>query len=148
MDDEPDFLFVRILSLASFSGWQGFPVFERRTNGRRCRRFSVFTHWIGEVVFHRCDDGNKNSTYIGFCWMALLASVADVAFSYRRTVGQNIRQYRKQVHWSQERLAEKADLSYKFLGEVERGEQNISLDTLFRISKALKTSVADLVRGI
>ena len=49
---------------------------------------------------------------------------------------------------SQEKLAEKADLSYKYVGEVERGCVNISLDSLVRIAKALKIMVRDLVGEI
>jgi len=45
---------------------------------------------------------------------------------------------------SQEQLAEKADLSYKYLGEVERGCVNISLDSLVRIAKALRVALHDL----
>jgi transcriptional regulator with XRE-family HTH domain len=71
-----------------------------------------------------------------------------VALSYRRIVGQNIRNYRKQACLSQEQLAEKADLSYKYVGEVERGQENISLDALSRIANALKVRVCDLVVDI
>ena len=46
---------------------------------------------------------------------------------------------------SQEELAEKADLSYKYVGEVERGCVNISLDSLVRIAKALKVKVSVLI---
>lgn len=49
---------------------------------------------------------------------------------------------------SQERLAEKSDLSPKYLGEVERGVVNISLDALMRIAKALRVGVPDLVDGL
>lgn len=48
---------------------------------------------------------------------------------------------------SQEELAEKADLSYKYVGEVERGYVNISLDSLVRIAKALKVKVTDIIAG-
>ena len=71
-----------------------------------------------------------------------------VAFPYRRIVGQHIREYRKQAGLSQEKLAEKASLSYKYLGEVERGYVNVSLDSLMRIAKALKLKVADFTRDI
>jgi transcriptional regulator with XRE-family HTH domain len=71
-----------------------------------------------------------------------------VAFAYRRTVGQQIRAYRKEAGLTQEKLAEKAGLSYKYLGEVERGVVNVSLDSLMRLAKALKVKVADLVRDI
>jgi transcriptional regulator with XRE-family HTH domain len=71
-----------------------------------------------------------------------------VALQHRRIVGENIRSYRKQAQMSQEKLAEKADLSPKYLGEVERGIVNISLDALMRIAKALKVGVPDLVDGL
>jgi transcriptional regulator with XRE-family HTH domain len=60
-------------------------------------------------------------------------------------VGQQIRLHRKQAQLSQERLAEKADLSYKYVGEVERGSVNISLDSLMRIAKALKVKAHTLI---
>ena len=68
--------------------------------------------------------------------------------SHRRIVGQRIREYRKQARLSQEKLAEKASLSYKFLGEVERGTENVSLDSLVRIAKALKVDLGQLVSGV
>ena len=49
--------------------------------------------------------------------------------------------------WSQEKLAEKADLHPVYIGSVERGEENVSIDSLARIAKALKVSVVDLVSG-
>lgn len=69
-----------------------------------------------------------------------------MAFQYRRIVGQKIRAYRKQAGLTQEKLAEKASLSYKYLGELERGCVNVSLDSLMRIAKALKVKLRDLAR--
>jgi len=80
--------------------------------------------------------------------MRILVSVQTVAHLHRRTVGQNIRKHRKKACLSQEQLAEKADLSYKFVGEVERGQENISLDALFRIATALRVRLTDLTRGV
>jgi XRE family transcriptional regulator, regulator of sulfur utilization len=65
--------------------------------------------------------------------------------SHRRTVGEQIRAYRKQAGFTQEQLAEKADLHHNFIGEVERGNLNISLDSLVKIAKVLKVTVAELV---
>ena len=59
-------------------------------------------------------------------------------------MGQKIRALRKLARLSQEELAEKADLSYKYLGEAERGVVNISLDSLMRIAKALRVKLRDL----
>lgn len=71
-----------------------------------------------------------------------------MASSYRRIVGQKIRACRKRAGLTQEELAEKASLSYKYLGEVERGYVNVSLDSLMRIAAALKVRLRDLVRGL
>lgn len=45
---------------------------------------------------------------------------------------------------SQEKLAEVADCHRNFVGNIERGEQNLSIDSLVRFSTALKCSLADL----
>lgn len=71
-----------------------------------------------------------------------------MAFQHRKPVGQHVRARRKQAGLSQEELAERAGLSYKFLGEVERGTENVSLDSLARIAKVLKVKLADLVQGV
>jgi transcriptional regulator with XRE-family HTH domain len=68
-----------------------------------------------------------------------------VRLSHRQIVGQRIRACRRQAHLTQEKLAEKADLTYKYVGEVERGVVNISLDSLARIAKALRVRLRDLV---
>ena len=52
---------------------------------------------------------------------------------------------RKQRRLSQERLGERSGLSGKFIGEVERGEKSISLDSLYRVAVALKVPLRDLV---
>jgi XRE family transcriptional regulator, regulator of sulfur utilization len=67
---------------------------------------------------------------------------------YRRRLGENIRAQRKQLGLSQERLAERAELHPVYVGRVERGEENVSIDSLMRIAKALKVTLHDLVTGI
>ena len=46
---------------------------------------------------------------------------------------------------SQEKLAEKADLNRNYIGEIERAEKKITLETLERIAKALSVHVRDLI---
>ncbi|MDR2500808.1 MAG: helix-turn-helix transcriptional regulator [Treponema sp.] len=43
-------------------------------------------------------------------------------------VGNNIKKYRKILNISQEELAEKAGLHRTYIGGIERGERNITLD--------------------
>lgn len=59
-------------------------------------------------------------------------------------VGENIRKYRKKLGLSQEDLADKARLHRTYIGGVERGERNITLDSMQQIANALGIKVADL----
>ncbi len=53
-------------------------------------------------------------------------------------LGKNIANYRKNKGLSQEKLAEKVDLSREYITRVERGQKNISLKKLFAIADALE----------
>lgn len=46
----------------------------------------------------------------------------------------------------QEKLAELADCHRNYIGYVERGEQNISIDMIIRLVKAVKTTPAEVAR--
>ena len=72
-----------------------------------------------------------------------------VAFipQHRRRLGEVIRAKRTGARFSQEKLAEKAEIHPKYLSEVERGNKTISVDALLRVAKALKSTVEELVRG-
>ena len=45
---------------------------------------------------------------------------------------------------SQEKLAEKTNLNRNYIGEIERAEKNITLETLEKIAKALDLRVGEL----
>lgn len=66
--------------------------------------------------------------------------------SYRRKLGYAIRARRDVIGVSQERLAEFADVHRNYIGLVERGEQNLTMDSLVRIARALKCRPSDLIR--
>jgi transcriptional regulator with XRE-family HTH domain len=58
-------------------------------------------------------------------------------------VGFNIRKIRDSKKLSQEKLADLADLHRTYIGQIERGEKNIGLKNLEKISKALKVNIKD-----
>ena len=64
---------------------------------------------------------------------------------YRRKLGDAIRHRRKARKLSQEKLAEHADVHRNYIGLIERGEQNITIESLVKVAKALKCKVMDLV---
>ena len=67
--------------------------------------------------------------------------------SLRRVLGDHLRALREARELSQERLGHKASLSGKFVGEVERGEKSISLDSLWRVARALGLPLGALIPG-
>lgn len=67
---------------------------------------------------------------------------------HRKLIGEAIRESRKRVHLTQEQLAERVDLNWKYLGEVERGEKIISIEALLRISAATKVPMIEFFRGL
>lgn len=67
------------------------------------------------------------------------------ARSVRKFLGSRVRTLRLERGWSQEALGERSGLSGKFIGEVERGEKSISVDSLYRVSVALRVPLPELV---
>jgi transcriptional regulator with XRE-family HTH domain len=59
-------------------------------------------------------------------------------------LGGRVRLLREQRGFSQEKLAERAGLTSKFLGEVERVETNPSTTSIARLAAALSVNVGDL----
>ncbi|ETT57168.1 helix-turn-helix transcriptional regulator [Paenibacillus sp. FSL H8-0457] len=59
-------------------------------------------------------------------------------------VGKKIRLFRKARNLTQEELGEKLQIDQSYLGRIERGEVNITLDTLAKISEALSVSPSQL----
>ena len=64
----------------------------------------------------------------------------------RLLLGRRIRSLRNIKGWTQEELGSHADLSYKFIGEIERGQQNPSLATIIKIAAAMKVELLELFR--
>jgi len=60
-------------------------------------------------------------------------------------VGNNIKKYRKLLGISQEELAERAKLHRTYIGGIERGERNITLDSLQTIANALNITPVELI---
>lgn len=64
---------------------------------------------------------------------------------FLQTVGRTIRLYRIEKALTQEELGGRADICYKYLGEVERGRANPSLEIIYRIAKALDMDVYEVL---
>ncbi|MBX3534573.1 MAG: helix-turn-helix transcriptional regulator [Xanthobacteraceae bacterium] len=60
-------------------------------------------------------------------------------------VAKNIRRRRQAAGLSQETLADECGLHRTYIGAIERGERNITINTLARIAAAFGCSVVDLL---
>lgn len=65
----------------------------------------------------------------------------------RKTVGQTIKNLRQVKNISQEELATLAGVHRTYIGMVERGEKNVTIVTLHRLSEALGVPPAELLKG-
>jgi transcriptional regulator with XRE-family HTH domain len=67
--------------------------------------------------------------------------------SVKRRFGARLRQIRKAQKLSQEKVGLNAGIDRSYLGQIERGESNVSLINIHRIAEALGVEVAELFRG-
>ncbi|WP_162041143.1 helix-turn-helix domain-containing protein [Undibacterium sp. YM2] len=70
----------------------------------------------------------------------LIRQLAKVRFGLR------LRLARENLQLSQELLAEKAGLHRTYIGQVERGERNISIDNMEKLAAAVGLEVWDMLR--
>lgn len=63
----------------------------------------------------------------------------------RKAFGLKVRIRRYEIGSTQEELAERAELHPTYVGSVERGERNISLENIIALSRALSCSPKDLM---
>lgn len=63
----------------------------------------------------------------------------------RLAFGELVREYRRKLGISQEELAFRSGLHRTYVGSVERGERNLSLENIFIFAKALSCKASDLI---
>ncbi|HEY6250421.1 MAG TPA: helix-turn-helix transcriptional regulator [Candidatus Angelobacter sp.] len=65
-----------------------------------------------------------------------------------KQVGKRILELRVSKGFSQEGLADSSGIHRSHMGEIERGELNVTLKTLEKVGLALKVPVLDFLKGI
>lgn len=60
--------------------------------------------------------------------------------------GQRVAYLRKQIGWSQEKLALESGIARSYLGGVERGQRNIALVNICRLAEALSVAPSELMQ--
>jgi transcriptional regulator with XRE-family HTH domain len=66
----------------------------------------------------------------------------------QKALGERIRELRMKRGYSQESFADHCGVHRTFMGTVERGESNLSLQNLARISAALEITLSRLFSGL
>ena len=59
-------------------------------------------------------------------------------------LGKRIRNYRTNLGWSQEKLAELSGCHHTYIGQIERGEKNATIESIERIASALNVPLSRL----
>ncbi len=65
-----------------------------------------------------------------------------------RVLGERVRTRRERLGLSQEALADLCGVHWTFLGQVERGQRNLSLHNLLKLAAGLGEDPGELVRGL
>ena len=76
---------------------------------------------------------------------SIVNSVPDSAAKLQRQLGQTLRSERQALNLTQQELAFEAGLSLTYIGEIERGQRMISVDTLQRVARAVNLTGAQLL---
>jgi len=66
----------------------------------------------------------------------------------RKALGERVRVLRKAKGFSQEEFAYECDLHRTYMGDIERGERNISIDNIAKIANALEVTLSELFDGL
>lgn len=78
--------------------------------------------------------------------VSLLRLISTKKANLNAVAGKNLRRLRNELGMSQDEFADLAGLHRTYIGAVERGERNITLDTLQRIAAALKVDAVALLK--
>lgn len=65
-----------------------------------------------------------------------------------KELGFRIRYYRKEKHITQEKLAEICSLHPTYIGQLERGEKNATVESIYRIAKGLNIPISRLLEDV
>lgn len=63
-------------------------------------------------------------------------------------IGERIKTYRNRAGYSQEELAERAGVHGTYIGQLERGEKNATLESIEKVARALNVSLEVLTEKI
>ena len=66
----------------------------------------------------------------------------------QEVLGSRIRDLRLKKGFSQESFADHCGLHRTYMGGIERGERNLTIETVFTVARGLDLTISDLLTGI
>jgi transcriptional regulator with XRE-family HTH domain len=66
----------------------------------------------------------------------------------QKRIGDRIRALRLKKGWSQDEFGDRSGLNRAHVGEIERGESNVTIQTLKIIADTLGVRIVELVKGL
>lgn len=63
----------------------------------------------------------------------------------RRIFGERLRSRRKELQMTLEDVAERAQMNWSYIAQIERGERNVSIDNMAALAEALDIPLRDLL---
>jgi transcriptional regulator with XRE-family HTH domain len=75
-------------------------------------------------------------------------TLLQMARDLKRAFGQRVRDFRQARKWSQQDLEQHSGLHWTYIGQVERGERNLTLLSIQKIAKGFKVEIVDLFKGL
>ena len=70
-----------------------------------------------------------------------------IVVEINKKLGQNIKKYRLKKGWTQEQLGFEAGLHRAYIGQIERGEKDIDMRNLKKITDAFEIKLSDFFSG-
>jgi transcriptional regulator with XRE-family HTH domain len=66
----------------------------------------------------------------------------------KKSFGKRVKQLRTGKGWSQENLALNADLDRTYIPSIEKGERNVSIEVIQKLSRAFEIKISELLKEI
>ena len=80
--------------------------------------------------------------------MKLASDNREAMATLSKAIGNRIREWRMERHWSQEEFADRCEIHRSHMGEIERGEVDPAISTLVKVAKGFSMTAAEFLRGI
>jgi len=91
-----------------------------------------------------CQDIDTHRLCYGVNFFYRISQKVEHMSKIRESFGKRVKELRKAKKMSQEELGERVGLHYTYVGGVERGERNISLESIEKIAKGLEVNIGEL----